>query len=105
MVATRAVLETLGDSSEVRTRMRFLTEQGAIPKGKGGRDGAGAASLTPRHVALCVLGMASPEAQSVAQYARELAGLLGTNGLTLADTLAVTRVLLNTSRGSTLATN
>lgn len=68
--------------ADMRSRLRVMTGV-SIPKGKGGKFGAGAAPLSSTDGLLMILGMASDQAKDAGEHALELAIFRGPRGLLL----------------------
>ncbi len=90
MITGKNFMKVLGDltgwpASDLRTRLRHLVEAEAIPKGKGGRSGAGAVAIAPKDAAMILLSLAAPEKKTAPEYARRLATFRGEQGQPLID--------------------
>ncbi len=85
MITGKNFIKVLGDltgwpAADLRTRLRHLVEAEAIPKGKGGRSGAGAVAIAPKDAAMILLSLAAPEKKTAPEYARRLATFRGEHG-------------------------
>jgi hypothetical protein len=88
VVTSRQVVKKLAQvtgwpETDLRTRVRWLIEHQVLPKGKGGRSGAGAALLGQEHLASILLSMAAPEAKAAPDYCRRLAQFRAEDGQTI----------------------
>ena len=98
MATSRGIIEGLSryspwPKSDLRNRVRWLIQEGLLPRGKAGRGGAGAAQLEPVHIVCILLGLGVPEATAAPRFVDVLLNMKGINSdgntISLSDLLVL----------------